>query len=696
MPGLKINSIKASGFLSFENIEINNLSESVNFIVGPNGSGKTNIVRLLKFIKSELELKPLHYPFIVNPYQYRENYLKSGAISASLELETEIIFENEEEKDILINLTAIMLRNFLKSEISFFSDKRDEYFLKAVESSKTFWERLKKGTLRIEFNKSNGLTKTYEPKDNNGINGDNGLRINLSNDNIITGFNVKQSKSVATKLQELTSSIENESDRYNKIIEYFGSGSNDNDSIWYELRLNNIDTGYGNINLGQEKFQNINEFLKNNKIDTNGQISISQIFSIIFADSIIILEGIRGLSDTKFTLQEIKESKFEIKTIFAFLFKLKFFYPKQYKEVRKRFEELSAGKDFDILIKDFKEETILLKEKKIPITVFPSDALKIVNEEVLKEKLLLELQFSDSESAGYWYPSEFAPAGYYEMLLLSILIAGVKNSVIVLDEPAQNLHPAFQKKLLFEIDIYSKDNRNQFFIITHSPYLIPSNFMDSGNRETKLFRFFKDAGEASTKLISINESVNNNDLSGLRATIRANIDRIIRAPFANLVIIVEGIEEEMTLPDLLSLYCDFNIADYGIEIINSHGKGNVDKYANIFKSWEINTLSIKDKDRDTNSAVSNSNPYEYYWDNYNNYTELICSILEESINNGIDLDEKTKTEINKECVKGKPFKTYLNSLLLDNLDKISKETIAKANFKKLSDFILERMGRIKP
>lgn len=54
MPGLKINNIKASGFLSFENLELKNLNDSVNFIVGPNGSGKTNFAKLMGFIRKTI------------------------------------------------------------------------------------------------------------------------------------------------------------------------------------------------------------------------------------------------------------------------------------------------------------------------------------------------------------------------------------------------------------------------------------------------------------------------------------------------------------------------------------------------------------------------------------------------------------------------------------------------------------------
>ena len=51
MPGFKIKSIKASGLLSFKDIELKDLNESVNFIVGLNGSGKTNFAKLMRFIK---------------------------------------------------------------------------------------------------------------------------------------------------------------------------------------------------------------------------------------------------------------------------------------------------------------------------------------------------------------------------------------------------------------------------------------------------------------------------------------------------------------------------------------------------------------------------------------------------------------------------------------------------------------------
>lgn len=37
MPRLKINNIKAKGFMSFGDIEINDFDEGINFIIEPNG-----------------------------------------------------------------------------------------------------------------------------------------------------------------------------------------------------------------------------------------------------------------------------------------------------------------------------------------------------------------------------------------------------------------------------------------------------------------------------------------------------------------------------------------------------------------------------------------------------------------------------------------------------------------------------------
>src|SRR5260370_40159257 len=48
---MRLHGIKAKNFLSLRDCTITDLDPHLNFIVGPNGSGKTNIFRLLKTIR---------------------------------------------------------------------------------------------------------------------------------------------------------------------------------------------------------------------------------------------------------------------------------------------------------------------------------------------------------------------------------------------------------------------------------------------------------------------------------------------------------------------------------------------------------------------------------------------------------------------------------------------------------------------
>jgi AAA domain, putative AbiEii toxin, Type IV TA system len=66
-------------------------------------------------------------------------------------------------------------------------------------------------------------------------------------------------------------------------------------------------------------------------------------------------------------------------------------------------------------------------------------------------------------------PIEFAGAGLWEALLLSATLRESSGLVAMLDEPARNLHPTLQRRLLAEI----KAAPGQFILTTHSPYLVP-------------------------------------------------------------------------------------------------------------------------------------------------------------------------------------------------------------------------------
>lgn len=72
---------------------------------------------------------------------------------------------------------------------------------------------------------------------------------------------------------------------------------------------------------------------------------------------------------------------------------------------------------------------------------------------------------------GSWeVPVTLAGAGLWEALILATVLCGETGMVVALDEPAVNLSPTLQRRLL---DQLTRQDGTQVLLITHSPYLVP-------------------------------------------------------------------------------------------------------------------------------------------------------------------------------------------------------------------------------
>jgi Overcoming lysogenization defect protein-like, TOPRIM domain/AAA domain, putative AbiEii toxin, Type IV TA system len=84
-------------------------------------------------------------------------------------------------------------------------------------------------------------------------------------------------------------------------------------------------------------------------------------------------------------------------------------------------------------------------------------------------------------------PLGFSGAGITEALYMSTLLAGGNSQVVMLDEPALNLHPTLMSSLVTHLLAHEhrpEEGRSQFFVSTHSPWLVPADALDRVARFT--------------------------------------------------------------------------------------------------------------------------------------------------------------------------------------------------------------------
>ena len=149
--------------------------------------------------------------------------------------------------------------------------------------------------------------------------------------------------------------------------------------------------------------------------------------------------------------------------------------------------------------------------------------------------------------SGSWkdIPLEFSGAGIAEALFLCAVLAGSTGQVVLLDEPALNLHPPMQVTLLQELQTLARMSAgkgNQFLVNTHTPYLVPPDSIESISRFT-----LQDGHTIRHALAGSQKQRDKINVAKLQNLLRINL--AARALlFSRAVILVEGETELGAFP----------------------------------------------------------------------------------------------------------------------------------------------------
>lgn len=153
-------------------------------------------------------------------------------------------------------------------------------------------------------------------------------------------------------------------------------------------------------------------------------------------------------------------------------------------------------------------------------------------------------------------------AGIWEALLLSTLLETSAGRIILLDEPAANLHPGMQRKLLELL----RKTKGQVIAVTHSPHLIPTR----PNDFLHVIRLQKESdGTLAYRLVDPAKKRIRSDKLEQELSSSSEVAGLL---FANAIILIEGDTETAALSEWFPtskagknrIFADLNIALFAV------------------------------------------------------------------------------------------------------------------------------------
>lgn len=228
---------------------------------------------------------------------------------------------------------------------------------------------------------------------------------------------------------------------------------------------------------------------------------------------------------------------------------------------------------------------------------------------------------------GVEIPATHNGLGYNNLIYMSLLLAKMQvsadgdymkrqaklYSLLAIEEPEAHLHPAMQYQFLNFLSVNRrKHNVNQIIVTTHSTQIVSA--VDIDNLICLSSECYGKVSAAYPRLAFDNEKKS-----------KAYVQRYLDATrsdlfFANKLIFVEGIAEELLIPTFAK-YLGYDLAKQHVLIVNMGGR----YYNHFLKMFENDYYGIKKKvacitDIDPCCDDKACYPYEYNKDKTKNYT----------------------------------------------------------------------------
>jgi ABC-type branched-subunit amino acid transport system ATPase component len=188
-----------------------------------------------------------------------------------------------------------------------------------------------------------------------------------------------------------------------------------------------------------------------------------------------------------------------------------------------------------------------------------------------------------------WVHLDFAAAGLYELLAILFVVIGEPDKLLLLDEPALNLHPVLQLEVRRTLERSLTDSNNQVILLTHSPFMV------STGEGVVVMRFFR--GVDGTEVVVVRDGTERAGPKGQHGGAISEIDWATTL-FAAGLVIVEGPSDKYVIEHLDQKLPTGTrrILDQDWIAIASHGKQGIPAVIDLARKVKMPYVILTDAD----------------------------------------------------------------------------------------------------
>ncbi len=548
------------------------LSKS-NVIVGPNNSGKSNLLRIVRLFAESLP------PSSKRPSEDEVFSNKPPVLSA------ELVFSNSEAKTLLDFLRVYRVRDAAGERTYVYDYKNFDRLVELCRRARLTlgWPlgyfpttrdnvfELELIDLGVRFHAPNGTGTIYVVDD---------VRDSMQN-----GFKGKQPESnLAGLLDGISLSADPQAASHKVFVEdstyftiqdiqdqYLTNASEDHRRMFQQVL---ISAGFPPSQNSQITFSSIlGSILRNKIIFTSGGTIFGK--ATVEADHVAQTPVATQAASADEPLQYTNRLEADGWNLGQFLFSLKesniLEQRKRFRAIRESFQDLFPSLSFDVLPRYVSLGQENFQQRNIPQV--PHHTYIIVTDSTNSKQFELDR----------------VGAGLAESLFLLAAAIGVEDSVILLDEPAVNLHPPQMKALMDKLVA----TKSQIIVATHSPKLVHNLIFDFN---ANLF-YVRRTG-AKSIATQLNAALHFEDED--RYKLSYQIDT--RVFFANRIVMCEG-EADREFLDIAARHYDMEIDKRENIIVDVGSNGNFGKYSRVLNNIGIPFTILADGDNHDDNTL---------------------------------------------------------------------------------------------